>query len=112
MFRVDYTVPNTGREYGAIYLNQENIAHTLVREGWADVREVRASDAENVDVEALYSYKAEAQAAKRGIWAEDNSVRSIFFVVCIEHTIILLCPNVTDFLIFPRWPDSFLLVLL
>ncbi|KAG0056933.1 hypothetical protein BGZ83_002873 [Gryganskiella cystojenkinii] len=73
MFRVDYTVPNTGREYGAIYLNQENIAHTLVREGWADVREIRASDAENVDVEALYSYKAEAQAAKRGIWADDNS---------------------------------------
>ncbi|KAF9415074.1 hypothetical protein BGZ94_000197 [Podila epigama] len=73
MFRVDYTVPTTGREYGAIYLNQENIAHTLVREGWADVREVRASEAENVDVEALYSYRAEAQAAKRGIWAEDDS---------------------------------------
>ncbi|KAF9104700.1 hypothetical protein BGX27_009982 [Mortierella sp. AM989] len=73
MFRVDYTVPSTGREYGALYLNQENIAHMLVREGWADVREVRASEAENVDVEALYSYKAEAQAAKRGIWAEDGS---------------------------------------
>ncbi|KAF9965273.1 hypothetical protein BGZ70_005143 [Mortierella alpina] len=73
MFRVDYTVPSTGREYGALYLNQENVAHTLVREGWADVREVRASDAENVDVEALYSYKAEAQAAKRGIWADNES---------------------------------------
>ncbi|KAF9348004.1 hypothetical protein BGX26_000533 [Mortierella sp. AD094] len=73
MFRVDYTVPSTGREYGTLYLNQENIAHMLVREGWADVREVRASEAENVDVEALYSYKAEAQAAKRGIWAEDGS---------------------------------------
>ncbi|KAG0376239.1 hypothetical protein BGX24_008049 [Mortierella sp. AD032] len=73
MFRVDYTVPSTGREYGAIFLNQENIAHMLVREGWADVREIRASDAENVDVEALYSYKAEAQAAKRGIWADSES---------------------------------------
>ncbi|KAG0060709.1 hypothetical protein BGZ90_003919 [Linnemannia elongata] len=73
MFRVDYTVPSTGREYGAIFLNQENIAHMLVREGWADVREIRASDAENVDVEALYSYKAEAQAAKRGIWADSAS---------------------------------------
>ncbi|KAG0287631.1 hypothetical protein BGZ96_008470 [Linnemannia gamsii] len=73
MFRVDYTVPSTGREYGAIFLNQENVAHTLVREGWADVREIRASDAENVDVEALYSYKAEAQAAKRGIWADSAS---------------------------------------
>ncbi|KAF9183792.1 hypothetical protein BGZ51_003746 [Haplosporangium sp. Z 767] len=73
MFRVDYTVPNSGREYGAIFLNQENVAHTLVREGWADVREIRASDAENVDVEALYSYKAEAQAAKRGIWADNES---------------------------------------
>ena len=74
MFRVDYTVPSTGREYGAIFLNQENIAHMLVREGWADVREIRSSDAENVDVEALYSYKAEAQAAKRGIWADSSSV--------------------------------------
>ncbi|KAG0277464.1 hypothetical protein BGZ95_005896 [Linnemannia exigua] len=73
MFRVDYTVPSTGREYGAIFLNQENIAHMLVREGWADVREIRASDAENVDVEALYSYRAEAQAAKRGIWADSAS---------------------------------------
>ncbi|KAG0351438.1 hypothetical protein BGZ54_003253, partial [Gamsiella multidivaricata] len=73
MFRVDYTVPSTGREYGALFLNQENVAHMLVREGWADVREIRASDAENVDVEALYSYKAEAQAAKRGIWAENES---------------------------------------
>ncbi|KAF9928343.1 hypothetical protein FBU30_002424 [Linnemannia zychae] len=73
MFRVDYTVPNTGREYGALFLNQENVAHMLVREGWADVREIRSSDAENVDVEALYSYKAEAQAAKRGIWAENST---------------------------------------
>lgn len=76
MFRVDYTVPSTGREYGAIYLNQENLAHTLVREGWADVREIRAAEAGNVDVEALYSYRAEAQAAKRGMWAEDGSVSS------------------------------------
>ncbi|KAF9352123.1 hypothetical protein BGX34_000166 [Mortierella sp. NVP85] len=75
MFRVDYSVPSTGREFGALYLNQENVAHTLVREGWADVREVRASDAENVDVEALFSYKAEAQAAKRGIWQEESGVR-------------------------------------
>ncbi|KAF8941218.1 hypothetical protein BGZ58_001022 [Dissophora ornata] len=73
MFRVDYTVPNTGREYGAIFVNQENIAHLLVREGWADVREIRASESENVDAEALYSYKAEAQAAKRGIWAENET---------------------------------------
>ncbi|KAG0353570.1 hypothetical protein BG005_007157 [Podila minutissima] len=73
MFRVDHTIPSTGREYGAIYLNQENLAHTLVREGWADIREIRAAEAGNVDVEALYSYRAEAQAAKRGIWAEDGS---------------------------------------
>lgn len=79
MFRVDYTVPSTGREYGAIFLNQENVAHMLVREGWADVREIRASDAENVDVEALYSYKAEAQAAKRGIWSDSASVSAWIF---------------------------------
>jgi len=71
-FRVDYSVPTTGREFGALYLNNENVALTLVREGWADVREVRASEAENADVEALFSFKAEAQAAKRGIWQEES----------------------------------------
>ncbi|KAG0237947.1 hypothetical protein BGW42_008047 [Actinomortierella wolfii] len=85
MFRVDYTVPSTGREYGAIYLNQENVAHILVREGWADVREVRGSDAENVDVEALYSYKAEAQAAKRGIWSDtDKGIRKAHYTLDVD----------------------------
>ncbi|KAF9978105.1 hypothetical protein BGZ73_003677 [Actinomortierella ambigua] len=85
MFRVDYTVPSTGREYGAIYLNQENVAHVLVREGWADVREVRGSEAENVDVEALYSYKAEAQAAKRGIWSDtDKGLRKAHYTMDVD----------------------------
>ncbi|KAF9914354.1 hypothetical protein BX616_008467 [Lobosporangium transversale] len=73
MFRVDYTVPSTGREYGSIYLNQENVAFTLVREGWATIREIKPSESENADVEALYSYKAEAEAAKRGIWTDKES---------------------------------------
>lgn len=80
-FRVNHQA-QSGREYGTLELNQENVAYMLVREGWANVREVRASDAENVDVEALYSYKAEAEAAKRGIWQENESVSTNFDVFC------------------------------
>ncbi|KAF9581536.1 hypothetical protein BGW38_001413, partial [Lunasporangiospora selenospora] len=72
-FRVDHTVPNTGREYGSIHLGDENIANLLVREGWADVREARSSDAENADLIALNALKAEAQEAKRGIWGDAES---------------------------------------
>ncbi|KAG0244854.1 hypothetical protein B0O80DRAFT_422479 [Mortierella sp. GBAus27b] len=80
MFRVDHTAPSTGREYGAIFFNQENVAHTLVREGWAEVREVRASEAGNVDVEALFSYQAEAQNAKRGKWQENETgIRKVHY---------------------------------
>lgn len=38
-FRVDYTVPSIGREFGSVFLGNENVAMRVVSEGWAKVRE-------------------------------------------------------------------------
>ncbi|OMO94776.1 hypothetical protein CCACVL1_05833 [Corchorus capsularis] len=34
-FRVEYTVPSIGREFGSVYLGDKNIAMLVVSEGWA-----------------------------------------------------------------------------
>ncbi|KAK6928617.1 Tudor domain [Dillenia turbinata] len=38
-FRVDYTVPSIGREFGSVFLGDKNVAMLVVSEGWAKVRE-------------------------------------------------------------------------
>ncbi|KAF5476474.1 hypothetical protein F2P56_003226 [Juglans regia] len=38
-FRVDYTVPSIGREFGSVFLGDKNVALLVVSEGWAKVRE-------------------------------------------------------------------------
>lgn len=37
-FRVDYTAPNIGREFGTVYLGDKNVAYSVVSSGWARVR--------------------------------------------------------------------------
>lgn len=36
-FRVDYTVPSIGREFGSVFLGDKNVALLVVSEGWAKV---------------------------------------------------------------------------
>ncbi|KAI6675772.1 hypothetical protein NL676_003678 [Syzygium grande] len=38
-FKVDYTVPSIGREFGSVFLGDKNVAMLVVAEGWAKVRE-------------------------------------------------------------------------
>ncbi|XP_022736123.1 ribonuclease TUDOR 1 [Durio zibethinus] len=38
-FRIDYAVPSIGREFGSVYLGNQNVAMLAVSEGWAKVRE-------------------------------------------------------------------------
>ncbi|GJN21179.1 hypothetical protein PR202_gb08635 [Eleusine coracana subsp. coracana] len=38
-FRVDYTAPNIGREFGTVYLGDKNVAYSVVSAGWARVKE-------------------------------------------------------------------------
>lgn len=36
-FRVEYTVPSIGREFGSVFLGDKNVAILVVSEGWAKV---------------------------------------------------------------------------
>lgn len=38
-FKVDYTVPSIGREFGSVFVGDKNVASLVVAEGWAKVRE-------------------------------------------------------------------------
>ncbi|XP_047081605.1 ribonuclease TUDOR 1-like [Lolium rigidum] len=38
-FRVDYTAPNIGREFGTVFLGDKNVAYSVVAAGWARVKE-------------------------------------------------------------------------
>ncbi|GMY15245.1 ribonuclease TUDOR 1 [Fagus crenata] len=38
-FRVDYTVPSIGREFGSVFIGEKNVGLLVVSEGWAKVRE-------------------------------------------------------------------------
>ncbi|CAL5353234.1 unnamed protein product [Camellia sinensis] len=38
-FKVDYTVPSIGREFGSIFLGDKNVALMVVSDGWVKVRE-------------------------------------------------------------------------
>ncbi|KAL5207587.1 hypothetical protein ABZP36_032022 [Zizania latifolia] len=38
-FRVDYTAPNVGREFGTVYLGDKNVAYSVIAAGWARVKE-------------------------------------------------------------------------
>ncbi|KAJ8752668.1 hypothetical protein K2173_005557 [Erythroxylum novogranatense] len=38
-FRVDYSVPSIGREFGSVFLGDKNVSVLVVSEGWAKVRE-------------------------------------------------------------------------
>jgi len=42
-FRVDYTAPNIGREFGTVYRGDKNVAYSVVSAGWARVRTILLS---------------------------------------------------------------------
>lgn len=37
-FKVDYTVPSIGREFGSVFLGDKNVAMLVVSGGWARVQ--------------------------------------------------------------------------
>ncbi|XP_010942326.2 ribonuclease TUDOR 1 isoform X1 [Elaeis guineensis] len=39
IFKVDYTVPSIGREFGSVFLGDKNVAFLVVSEGWVKVRD-------------------------------------------------------------------------
>jgi hypothetical protein len=50
VFKVDYVVEQIGnREFGSIFLGQENLALTIVSNGWAKVRSTSLCDCDLPD---------------------------------------------------------------
>ncbi|KAL7240072.1 hypothetical protein ACSBR2_005856 [Camellia fascicularis] len=39
IFKVDYTVPFIGQEFGSVFLGDKNVALMVVSDGWVKVRE-------------------------------------------------------------------------
>ena len=66
-FRVDHSVPSIGREFGQVYLGDENIALAHVAEGWAKVKPTRDGSAD----EELVLAERDAQARGVGVWTRN-----------------------------------------
>jgi staphylococcal nuclease domain-containing protein 1 len=66
-FKVDF-VTNAGREYGSVMLNQINLAHEMVKEGWARVKEEKSDKEEAVEMKALRELEAKAREQNKGVW--------------------------------------------
>ncbi|KAL5724528.1 Translin-1 [Ranunculus cassubicifolius] len=65
-FRVDYTVPAIGREFGSVFLGDKNVALLVVSEGWAKVREQGQQKAE-VSPFLAELQRLEEQAKTQGV---------------------------------------------
>ncbi|KAF8390783.1 hypothetical protein HHK36_025311 [Tetracentron sinense] len=65
-FRVDYTVPSIGREFGSVFLGDKNVALLVVSEGWAKVREQGQQKGE-VSPFLLELQRLEEQAKQQGL---------------------------------------------
>lgn len=73
-FTIEYKVPGTGREYGAIYFGKdttaENVTETLVSEGLVEVR--RGSVKPSEEQQKLCELEDAAKAAGKGLWGKDG----------------------------------------
>lgn len=82
-FRVDYTVPSIGREFGSVFLGDKNVSLLVVSEGWAKVREQVQQKAE-VSPFLAELQRLEEQAKQQGLgrWskvpgASEASIRNL-----------------------------------
>ncbi|XP_068645597.1 ribonuclease TUDOR 1-like [Aristolochia californica] len=73
-FRVDYTVPSIGREFGSVYLGDKNVALLVVSEGWAKVREQGQQKGEASPFLAeLLRFEEQAKQQGLGRWNKEAS---------------------------------------
>nr|CAN83456.1 hypothetical protein VITISV_034601 [Vitis vinifera] len=82
-FRVDYTVPSIGREFGSVFLGDKNVSVLVVSEGWARVRETGQQKGEVSPVLAeLLRLEEQAKQQCLGRWsktpgASELSIRNL-----------------------------------
>lgn len=71
-FRVEYTVPSIGREFGSVFLGDQNVAKLVVEEGWAKVREQGQQKGEvSPFLAELQILEEQAKQKGRGRWSKD-----------------------------------------
>ncbi|CDW57997.1 TUDOR and SNase domain containing protein [Trichuris trichiura] len=81
-FKLEYTIPNTGREFGTLLVKINgtvcNVADKLVSEGLAELRPVKIKDERH---KFLSELAAAAVAARKGKWSNDNPADHIRKIV-------------------------------
>lgn len=71
-FRVEYTVPSIGREFGSVFLGDKNVAKLIVEQGWAKVREQGQQKGEASPYLAeLLLLEEQAKQGGRGRWTTE-----------------------------------------
>jgi len=73
-FQVEYKNAQTGRDFGTVYLGDENIGEAVLREGLAKFKD---SKKESEEYKNLADAQEEAKANKLGVWAENKKERDI-----------------------------------
>ncbi|CAH9104639.1 unnamed protein product [Cuscuta europaea] len=82
-FKVDYTVPSIGREFGSVFLGDKNVALLVVAEGWAKVRDQGQQKGEaSPFLQELLRLEEQAKQQGLGRWtrepgASETSIRNL-----------------------------------
>ncbi|CAL9094210.1 unnamed protein product [Musa textilis] len=72
-FKVDYTVPTIGREFGSVFLGDKNVAFLVVSEGWAKVREQGQQKGEaSPYLSELQHLQEQAKQQGLGRWSKES----------------------------------------
>lgn len=71
------------RDYGNVYVGDENLSHSLLKSGFANLKDLPEGAKPTVEREGLMAIEAEAKAAGAGMWAKgadkDAHVRNVDF---------------------------------
>ncbi|OIT04627.1 PREDICTED: ribonuclease TUDOR 1-like [Nicotiana attenuata] len=81
-FKVEYTVPSIGREYGTVFLGDKNVSMLVVASGWAKVREQGQQKDANPYLKSLQDAEEQAKQQGLGRWsrapgASEASIRNL-----------------------------------
>ena len=78
-FKVDYTVPSIGREFGSVFIGDKNVALLVVSEGWAKVMSLFFINTYCKDCDLWFSVWALAESCPAGQRAGSTERRSESF---------------------------------
>ncbi|KRY53537.1 Nuclease domain-containing protein [Trichinella britovi] len=80
LFTVDYKVPTSGREYGSVFVTidgkRQNVAETLVSQGWLEVRQSGVKSNDDA-VKRLLELQNTAKANSKGKWQADDATKHV-----------------------------------